>query len=116
MHTVTVSDSQGPIDRITPRLLLGPGDEGCTHLAAVRINVPAGARMGEHAHGDSETLLTVLTGEIVLHSKDGPHPLRPGVIAHVAVGEQVGVANPGDQPATLLAIFTPPEFAVRLPR
>jgi hypothetical protein len=42
MHTVSIETSHDPVDRVTPRLLVGPGDEGCAHLAAVRIEVPAG--------------------------------------------------------------------------
>ncbi|MFB9830796.1 cupin domain-containing protein [Actinoallomurus acaciae] len=116
MHAVTIHTSQDPVDRVTPRLLIGPGDEGCTHLAAVRIEVPAGRRMGEHAHGDSETLLTVISGQVLLHAGRRTSELRPGVLAHIGVGERVEVENPGHETATLLAVFSPPEFAARLPR
>lgn len=79
-----------------PRLLVGPGDEGCAHLAAVGIEVPAGRRMGEHAHGDSEAVLTIVSGEVVLRAGDRTFP--------------------SDRVVTLLAVFSPPEFAARLPR
>jgi quercetin dioxygenase-like cupin family protein len=107
---------RAPLDRVTPRLLLGPGDAGCTHLAAVRIDVPTGGRMGRHAHGDAEALLTLVSGRAVVRSGEGTCELSPGVLAHIGVGELVEVENPGDQGATLLAIFAPPEFAARLPR
>lgn len=116
MHTVSIETSRDPIDRVTPRLLIGPGDEDCTHLAAVRIDVPAGRRMGEHGHGDSETLLTVISGQAVLRSRGQTIELRPGVLAHIGAGERVEVENPGDRVVTLLAIFSPPDFAARLPR
>jgi quercetin dioxygenase-like cupin family protein len=116
MHTVTIQTSHGPIERVTPRLLVGPGDEGCTHMAAVRIEVPAGRRMGEHAHGDSEVVLTVVSGEAVLSAGGRTCKLLPGVLAHIAAGERVEVENLGDQAAILLAIFSPPAFAARLPR
>jgi quercetin dioxygenase-like cupin family protein len=116
MHTVTIQTSHDPIERVTPRLLVGPGDESCTHLAAVRIEVPAGGRMGEHAHGDSETVLTVVSGQAVLRSGTRTCQLRPGVLAHIGAGERVEVENPGARVVTLLAIFSPPEFAARLPR
>jgi len=116
MHTVTIDTPRDPVERVTPRLLVGPGDEGCTHLAAVRIEVPAGRRMGEHAHGDSEAVLTVVSGEAILRTGDRTCLLRPGVLIHIAAGERVGVENPSDRVATLLAIFSPPEFAARLPR
>ncbi|MFI0350852.1 cupin domain-containing protein [Actinomadura sp. 9N407] len=116
MYTVTTAAPQDPVDRVTPRLLIGPGDEGCKHLAAVRIDVPAGGRMGGHAHGDSETLLTLLSGQVVVRSGEQTGELSPGGIAHVAVGEKVEVENPGSEPAALLAVFSPPDFAARIPR
>jgi hypothetical protein len=33
MHTVTIQTSHDPVERVTPRLLVGPGDEGCAHMA-----------------------------------------------------------------------------------
>jgi quercetin dioxygenase-like cupin family protein len=116
MHTVTIETLHDPLERVTPRLLVGPGDEGCAHMAAVSIEVPAGRRMGEHAHGDSEAVLTVVSGEVVLRAGDRTVRLRPGVLAHIAAGERVEVENPGDRVVSLLAIFSPPEFAARLPR
>jgi hypothetical protein len=42
MHTVIIQAPHDPVERVTPRLLVGPGDEGCAHMAAVGIEVPAG--------------------------------------------------------------------------
>jgi mannose-6-phosphate isomerase-like protein (cupin superfamily) len=78
--------------------------------------VPADRRIGEHAHGDSEAVLTVVSGQAVLRGGSRTCLLRSGVLAHIAAGERVEVENPGDQVVTLLAIFCPPEFAARLPR
>jgi quercetin dioxygenase-like cupin family protein len=117
MRTISIASPHDDVpDRVTPRLLIGPGDEGCTHLAAVRIEIPAHTRMGRHDHLGSEALLTVVSGQAVLRSGQDTHRLSPGILAHIGVGEWVELTNPGDQVATLLAFFAPPEFATRLPR
>lgn len=85
-----------------------------THVAVVHLEIPAGGGMPEHDHGPSEIVLIPLSGSIKLSSGGKPRALSTGMTAHIATGERVRLANPGSEPACLMVVVSPPQFAERL--
>jgi quercetin dioxygenase-like cupin family protein len=100
--------SQGPAAAI----LTPPESSG--QLAAIHVEIPAGGGMPEHDHGPSEILLIPLSGTAELRHGHQVSVLRPGTTAHITIGERVSLANPGPQPAALMVVASPPDFASRL--
>lgn len=89
------------------------GAEPDLGVGVVSVTVPAGAAMGEHAHGDSATLLVPQTGHLrLLDGEDGAvTELEPGVLATIPIGHKVRLENPEDTEARMLVVLTPPDFA-----
>lgn len=85
----------------------GPG------VGVVDVVVPAGARMSDHAHGDSETLLIPRSGRLRLIDAESGSvtELEPGMLATIPIGEMVSLENPGTEEARMLVVLTPPDFA-----
>lgn len=96
----------------TARPLLGP-DSGAP-VAVLHITLPAGGRLPEHDHGPSHVVLIALQGHVRLHHDGNDHDLSAGTVTHIAVGELVGLANPGPDPAELVVVASPPDFAATL--
>lgn len=93
------------------------GDEADERLGAVHVVVPPGAALPAHEHGDSESLLISLAGRALLtDAEPGGETiaLEPGTMATIPVGDQVELRNEEDEPARLLAVFSPAEFATRV--
>jgi quercetin dioxygenase-like cupin family protein len=84
------------------------------HVAVVYLEIPAGGGMPGHDHGASEIVLIPLTGSIELSYGGQPRTLSVGMTAHIAVGERVRLANPVAEPAGLMVVVSPPQFAERL--
>ena len=108
-------------DRGTKRVAFGDGatidvltEETSAQLAAIRVTVAAGARVGEHDHGGSDALLLPLAGRLTLRGCDGELELAPGTMAFVAAGERVSVENAGEAPASMVVCFAPPTFVTAL--
>lgn len=85
-----------------------------SQVAVVHLEIPADGGMPEHDHGDSEIVLIPLSGSVELWHRGEPRTLRTGMAGHIATGERVSLANPGPEPASLLVVVTPPQFAERL--
>ena len=100
----------------------GPGakrafDQGATvdvvtegtsaEMAAIRVTVAAGSRLGEHDHGNSDALLLPLAGRLTLRDRDSEAQLAPGAIAFVAAGERVSVESSGESAASMVVCFAP---------
>lgn len=83
-------------------------------LAAIRVTVAPGARVGEHDHGDSDALLLPLAGRLTLRGHDRELQLAPGTTAFLAAGERVSVENAGEAPASMVVCFAPPTFVTAL--
>lgn len=94
--------------------ILSGTDTDDRQLAAARVQIPAGGAMPEHDHGESETLVVPLEGDLVLSSDENAQKLHPGVIVRVGRGERVRVENQGGHTAVMLAVFAPPAFINRL--
>ncbi|MFC1418153.1 cupin domain-containing protein [Streptacidiphilus cavernicola] len=85
-----------------------------SRVAVVHLEIPADGGMPEHDHGASEIVLIPLSGSVELWHEGKPRTLRSGMAGHVATGERVSLANPGSEPATLMLVVSPPQFAERL--
>lgn len=89
--------------------------ETSDRVAVLHIELPAGAAMPEHDHGASQIVLIPLSGSVELRHNGETRTLTAGeAAAHVALGDRVALANPGDQPVSLIVVASPPEFADRL--
>ena len=83
-------------------------------LAVVHVELPAGGAMPEHDHGASQIVLIPLSGSVELRHDGTRRILSAGSAAHIATGERVSLVNPGTEPASLMVVASPPEFAGRL--
>ncbi|MER5887904.1 cupin domain-containing protein [Streptomyces sp. NPDC001941] len=97
-------------------LRLDPEGGPFRHLAAVRIQVPAGGRIPAHAHGDSELLLTGVSGVVQAACGCGAKTVEPGAFAMLPAGKEITLTNEGAEDATLLAVFSQSAFTEGLPR
>lgn len=96
----------------TVEVLVGGSGAESGNLAAACVTVPPGGGMPEHDHGDSEALVVVQSGRIVIREGGREETLAPGMMASIGVGERVSLKNPSSsEPASLLAFFAPPGFA-----
>jgi quercetin dioxygenase-like cupin family protein len=80
-------------------------------VAVLHMELPVGGSLPEHGHGPSEIVLVPLSGTITVGHEGGTSRLAPGGTAHIATGERVSLANAGDEPARLMIIASPPDFA-----
>jgi quercetin dioxygenase-like cupin family protein len=98
-----------------PTVALLTSSETSDQVAILHVELPAGATMAEHDHGASQIVLIPLTGSVEVHHDGQARTLTAGsAAAHIGLGERVSLANPGDKPASLLVVASPPEFAGRL--
>lgn len=89
--------------------------ETSDRVAVLHVELPAGATMPEHDHGASQVVLIPVAGAVEVHHDGQARTLTAGTAAaHIAVGERVSLANPGAEPASLMVVVSPPEFAERL--
>ncbi len=96
----------------TVRPLLG--SESGSPVAVLHVTLPARGGMPEHDHGPSHVVLLPLRGQVRLHHNGNDHDLAPGTATHIGVGERVSLANPGPDPAELIVVAAPPDFATAL--
>ena len=83
-------------------------------VAVIHVEIPAGGGMPEHDHGTSQIVLIPLSGSIEVRHDNKARILSAGMAAYIATGERVSLANPGPEPASLMVIASPPQFAERL--
>jgi len=50
-------------------------------MAAIRVTVAAGSRLGEHDHGTSDALLLPLAGRLTLRDRDSEDSVKPAKAA-----------------------------------
>ncbi|MCA3748806.1 MAG: cupin domain-containing protein [Rubrobacter sp.] len=84
------------------------------NLSMARVVLPPGGGMPEHDHGESEALVVVRSGRVVLRSGEREEELEAGAAALLGVGERVALTNPSSEEAHLLAVFSPPGFVRNL--
>ena len=114
MHVVDITTAparRAPIpDGPTVRTLHGSPD-GVAPVAVLHVTLPAGGGMPEHDHGPSHIVLIPLQGQIQLRQNGQGHDLAPGTATHIDLGERVSLSNPSTEPAELLVVAAPPDFA-----
>jgi quercetin dioxygenase-like cupin family protein len=93
--------------RVAPLVPTGTSER----VAVLHMELPVGGSLPEHGHGPSEIVLVPLSGRITLRHDGRDRSLTAGTAAHVAVGERVSLHNDGDEPARLMVVASPPDFA-----
>jgi quercetin dioxygenase-like cupin family protein len=89
--------------------------ETSDQVAVLHVELAPGTTMPEHEHGASRVVLIPLAGAVEVHHDGRARTLTAGTaVAHIGVGERVSLANPGAEPASLMVVVSPPEFADRL--
>lgn len=83
-------------------------------VAVIRLEIPPGAGLPEHDHGTSQVVLLPVSGAVELTHDGDTHELRAGSTALIDIGERVRLANPGDEPASVLVVASPPDFAAHV--
>jgi quercetin dioxygenase-like cupin family protein len=83
-------------------------------VAVIHVEIPAGGGMPEHDHGASQVVLIPLVGSVQVRHGQDVHTVVPGSAAHIDTGERVSLVNPGSEPASLMVVASPPEFAAGL--
>lgn len=120
--TSDIGSDIGPVTRRKAPIDGGPIASPLIHadapddIAVVHVELPAGGGLPEHDHGSSGIVLIPLTGSIELRHDGRTRTLSPGAAAQIPKGERVALANPGTEPASLMVVATPAEFAGRLAR
>jgi transcriptional regulator with XRE-family HTH domain len=72
---------------------------------------PGGSTGAEpYTHGDSEELLVVVDGRVHVQLGSEAYELGPGDSLHYRSSTPHRVSNPGDQPAELLFVISPPSY------
>lgn len=106
-----------------------PGDQGCVPagptattlvlpagsagMAAVHVEIPDGEPGFDP--GTAEIVLLQLCGSAELRHENGPAmTLLTGRAACITRGERVSLTNLGSEPASVMVIASPPDFAGRL--
>jgi quercetin dioxygenase-like cupin family protein len=82
-------------------ILVGEPAADGGNLATMHILLPPETQMLPHAHGQAETFITPLEGRMLLTSGEQQVTLEPGMLAVIAVGQQVGVENAATESASL---------------
>ncbi|MGW4560845.1 cupin domain-containing protein [Streptomyces sp. NPDC004561] len=88
--------------------------ETSDQVAVLHVELPVGAAMPEHDHGASQIVLIPLSGSVEVRHAGEARTLTAGTTAHIATGERVSLANPGTEPASIMVLASPPEFADRV--
>ncbi|UXY31977.1 cupin domain-containing protein [Streptomyces sp. HUAS TT20] len=98
-----------------PTAALLTTEEISDQVAVLHVELAAGTTMAEHEHGASQVVLIPVAGAVEVHHEGRVWTLTAGTAAaHIGVGERVSLANPGAEPASLMVVVSPPEFADRL--
>ncbi|HET6633822.1 MAG TPA: cupin domain-containing protein [Streptomyces sp.] len=106
----TTTRRQAPIPdgpSVAPLVPTGTSDR----VAVLHMELPAGGSLPDHSHGPSEIVLVPLSGTFTVRHDGQEHRLAAGAAAHIATGERVSLHNPGDEPARLMIVASPPDFA-----
>lgn len=75
-------------------------------LTVTRVVVPSAGGMREHDHGDAETLIVAVAGELVMTSGSQRENMAPGTVVQLERGERVQLVNHTSEPFTMIMIFT----------
>ncbi|WP_329537397.1 cupin domain-containing protein (plasmid) [Streptomyces sp. NBC_01450] len=111
--TETATRRRAPV---TAGLTVAPLTTAATsdQVAVIHVEIPEGGGLPEHDHGASQIVLIPVSGSVQVRHGQDVHTLVPGSAAHIDTGERVSLANLGTEPASLMVVASPPEFALRL--
>jgi transcriptional regulator with XRE-family HTH domain len=81
-------------------------------LEVIAAEFDAGGSTGDepYTHGDSEELLLVVAGRVHVQLGTDVHELRAGDSVHYRSSTPHRVSNPGDEPAEVVFVITPPSY------
>jgi mannose-6-phosphate isomerase-like protein (cupin superfamily) len=81
-------------------------------LEVVAVEFDAGGSTGNepYTHGDSEELLVVVEGRVHVQLGTEVYDLRAGDSVHYRSSTPHRVSNPGDEPAEVLFVISPPSY------
>jgi quercetin dioxygenase-like cupin family protein len=94
------------VQGIYAKQLLTVADNPLASVALVQV--PPGAEISRHSHGEQVETVYVLKGRCVLTLGDEEHPFNAGQIVALPVGFEHELRNAGSEPAELITVFTPP--------
>jgi mannose-6-phosphate isomerase-like protein (cupin superfamily) len=75
-------------------------------------HLPPGGTTGDepYTHGDSDELVLVVSGEVVVQTGEDEHHLHTGDCVQYRSSTPHRVANTGDTPAELVWVISPPSY------
>ena len=81
-------------------------------LEVIAAEFDAGGSTGDepYTHGDSEELLLVIAGRVHVQLGTDVHELRAGDSVNYRSSTPHRVSNPGDEPAEVVFVITPPSY------
>jgi quercetin dioxygenase-like cupin family protein len=106
----TASRRQAPVPGGPVAALLTPTGLS-EQVAVIHLEIPAGGGIPEHDHGPSQVVLVPLAGAIEVHQGGQTWTLSTGTTAHIGTGERVRLANPNAEPARVVVVASPAQFA-----
>nr|WP_269445516.1 cupin domain-containing protein [Jatrophihabitans sp. SB3-54] len=103
-----------------PRIAFGDGatktlltaQRNLQNIEVLQANLVVGGSTGvnAYAHGDSEELLVVLSGQVKVEIGDEVHHLHHGDTLSYSSAQPHRLINAGDQPSELIWIVSPPSY------
>ena len=94
------------IQGIYAKQLLTAADNPLASVALVQV--PPGAGVSRHSHGEQVETVYVLRGQCVLTLGEEEHPFNAGQIVAFPVDLEHELRNVGSEPVELITFFTPP--------
>ena len=92
------------------RVLAGPEPELSSRAGLVEIDIAPGRSLPEHAHGEAEALVYVVSGQARFLSESRSEEVPAGGAVHLPRGTQVAITNRGVDTLRLLVVSSPAGF------
>lgn len=103
MHVIRHTEGQR-LQVLGDQVTIKVGSADSPHgQAIVSVEVPPGSGTPCVTHAREEEVYVVLEGELLMHTPDEKHLLRPGDMVHLPPLTPHGYRNPGERPARFLA-------------
>lgn len=114
VHVSIVGPNEGETILLGPGLpmrILEPGDTTGHRMAITESTLPPhSAGPPQHRHAQHDEGFYVVSGTVRFTIGDRDHDAAPGTLIMVPRGAPHTFANPGDEPAVLLTVFTPDSY------
>ncbi|MCY1159594.1 MAG: cupin protein [Citricoccus sp.] len=92
------------------------GEAGGPDVGLVRVRVPAGGGMPAHRHGNSDVVVTPVSGQVTISDGESSVDVGVGSSALVLKDEEVSLTNSGKEAAELLVSAGPADFVAGVRR